>query len=230
MNHPSVSVHYPSARTPARRDLAAGAAVALGLLAGSLWYGQAARRAFIPPAPSVHREAPVPLVPPAIDLASADDAAPASAPASGPQVQDIPDLPQPVFAHAPFQPVEPARLHPTIDDRAAVVPPGGGDLAGGERVFNPDSLDQVPVATFQPAPNYPYALKREGISGTATVDFIVEADGTTSHVSVAGARSEFGDSAAQALARWRFRPGRKLGRAVRTHMVVPVRFTLESAP
>jgi protein TonB len=84
------------------------------------------------------------------------------------------------------------------------------------------------VATFQPAPNYPYALKRAAVSGTVLIDFIVETNGTTSHVMASGGQSEFGESAVQAVSRWRFHPGRKLGRSVRTHMVVPVRFTLET--
>ena len=37
---------------------------------------------------------------------------------------------------------------------------------------------------------------------------------------------EFESAAVQAVSKWKFRPGKKSGRAVNTHMQVPIVFTL----
>jgi protein TonB len=227
--NPSVSVYYPLDRAPARRDLAAGVAVSLALLAGAFWYGQAARRAFVPAVPAPRAVAPPPVLPPIVltDLVASADSTAAGATSAQPPT--LPEVLAPPANHQIVQPLQPPPARIAIDPHAVTVPPAIG-AGGPERVYNPDALDQPPAATFQPAPAYPYALKRAGLGGTVVIDFIVETNGATSHVTVAGGRTEFGESAAAAVARWRFHPGRRLGRAVRTHLVVPVRFTLESQP
>jgi len=224
----SVSVYYPIDRAPARRDLALGVLVSVAALAGAYWAGNAARHPYLPTAAASHHDQAIPLPPP-IDIVElrTDDTAPAPDTKSPVDVATLPEVRMPITLTAIIQPPEPTRPHLTVDSHALTVPPTIGTRTG-DPVYNPDTLDAVPVATFQPAPNYPYALKRAGVSGTVTIDFIVETNGTTSHVMVAGGRPEFGENAVQAVSHWRFHPGRKLGRTVRTHMVVPVRFSLET--
>ncbi len=50
--------------------------------------------------------------------------------------------------------------------------------AGGKmEVYDPNQLDRMPRPTFQARPQYPFELRRAGITGEATVDFVVDANG-----------------------------------------------------
>ncbi|HLP06783.1 MAG TPA: TonB family protein [Opitutaceae bacterium] len=80
-------------------------------------------------------------------------------------------------------------------------------------------LDVKPKLIDSPAPIYPFALKQQGITGEAVVQFIVTEDGAVHDVIVVNATHEgFADSAAAAIRRWRFEPGVFNGRAVATRM------------
>ena len=68
---------------------------------------------------------------------------------------------------------------------------------------------------------------RAGIAGDVLVDFIVDTNGAVRNAYAArSSQREFEAAAVQAVSKWTFRPGRKGGRAVNTHMQVPVGFTL----
>ncbi len=49
--------------------------------------------------------------------------------------------------------------------------------SAGAGVFEPSKLDQQPSPRSQTRPQYPFALRRAGLGGEATVDFVVGADG-----------------------------------------------------
>ncbi|MBC7369796.1 MAG: TonB family protein [Undibacterium sp.] len=90
-----------------------------------------------------------------------------------------------------------------------------------------ESLDQKPVITFQKRPNYPFTMRRNGIAGSAVVDFIVDAQGNVQGATpVESTHEDFGPAAAAAVAQWKYRPGLKNGRAVATRMRSPLVFTL----
>jgi protein TonB len=96
-------------------------------------------------------------------------------------------------------------------------------------VFDISKLDQIPVATVQVRPQYPFEMRRAGISGQVVVDFIVDTSGLVHNAYAASStQRDFESSAVQAVSKWRFRPGRKGGRAVNTHMQVPIVFTLNA--
>lgn len=120
-------------------------------------------------------------------------------------------------------------------------PLGGGD--GGFRVdgnvwrdigrevrmpvFEPAELDRAPVVLSQPLPQYPPALRRTAATGAVLLSFVVDAEGTVrSPRVVESSRPEFCAPALQAVARWKFRPGRKDGRRVATRVEVPIAFAL----
>ena len=99
----------------------------------------------------------------------------------------------------------------------------------GIRVYNPGELDQQPVPKSQARPQFPLALRRSGVSGEATVDFIVDTNGNVQNAYVIRSTyREFGLSAVAAVSQWKFRPGRKGGGVVNTHMQVPIVFTLNN--
>ena len=77
------------------------------------------------------------------------------------------------------------------------------------------------------ARTYPRDMQREGIGGTARIQFIVDVDGKVSADSVeilGSSRETFGEAAASAIADIEFLPGKKDGRAVRSIVVMPIRY------
>lgn len=158
------------------------------------------------------------------DLPPDEDAVPlAFAP---PSLVDIPN----VVPDASFvQQVEPPPP-PGIDQAKGVVtipatrPSGFG--RGLANLFDISQLDQIPVARVQPPPIYPYEMRRAGITGDVNVGFIVDSDGNVRDAyPISSSHREFEVPAVQAVSKWKFRPGRRGGKAVNTRMSVPIVFS-----
>lgn len=105
---------------------------------------------------------------------------------------------------------------------------GGRKLAESiGKIFNLDDLDRVPQPVLQPAPPYPVALRREGLSGTVRVQFIVDVEGRVlDPVVIETTHQGFDGAAIAAVSKWKFRPGVRGGRKVNTRMIVPIIFSL----
>ena len=117
----------------------------------------------------------------------------------------------------------------SIDQSPVVLPSNAGSLATGLQVFDPAQLDHRPVPTSPLLPNYPFEMKRKGISGEVFVDFTVGVDGRVHDAVIARAsRGEFERAAVEAVSDWRFKPGLKGGHAVSTRMRVPIFFNPNS--
>lgn len=102
---------------------------------------------------------------------------------------------------------------------------GGSGPGGPIGVPSVVNLDRVPRTIAQPSPDYPYALKHDGVDGSVTVEFTVGTDGRViTAEAVKWTRREFVDSAVKAVLRWRFEPGTMNGRKVRFRMAVPIEF------
>jgi TonB family protein len=94
-------------------------------------------------------------------------------------------------------------------------------------VYDVSKLDQAPRPTFQAKPRYPAGLRKAGTAGEAVVDFIVDASGEVRDAyAIKSTHPEFEVAAVEAVSQWKFKPGQKNGRAVHTHMQVPIVFTL----
>ena len=124
-------------------------------------------------------------------------------------------------------------VNPVLPDttrRSWVVPSGPPASARTVRakIFDSKDLDEVPAATNRIPPRYPAEMRRNGIEGVAVLRFVVDSHGEVTDVEVVRADyTEFGKAAADAMARWRFTPGKKNGRRVDTRMEMPMSFTLE---
>jgi protein TonB len=104
------------------------------------------------------------------------------------------------------------------------MPWSGPDLQAIEAL---SALDQRPVARFQSAPIYPLDLRKQGVTGSAVIGFIVDADGNVRDPIVLRAtQAEFGAAALNAVSRWKFRPGFKAGHPVGTRLSVPITFSI----
>lgn len=95
-------------------------------------------------------------------------------------------------------------------------------------VFNLKDLDQRPIVRVQIAPNYPYEMHRQGINGEVVIAFICDTNGEVRDPYVTrSSHREFEANALMAIQKWKFRPGKKGGKAVNTRMSVPLIFNLK---
>jgi len=138
------------------------------------------------------------------------------------------DVPQLVTDTSFVQRLEPPPETNQITKATIIIPEGGVNTKGME-VFDISKLDQIPVPIVQVRPQYPFEMRRAGISGQAVVDFIVDTSGNVRNAFAASSsQREFEAAAVQAVSKWRFKPGKKGGRVVNTHMQVPIVFTLDN--
>lgn len=101
--------------------------------------------------------------------------------------------------------------------------------SGWGKLFDLKDLDQKPVAITRIGPQYPFEMKRAGQNGNVTVGFIVDTTGAVRDAYVVdSSHREFESAALTAIQKWRFRPGKKGGRAVNTRMQQPIVFNISN--
>jgi protein TonB len=214
-----------------RRNLAFAAVISIALIAGVAWWGDISHFRIVHRTPE-KPPAEIPFTidsdpPPPIEMTDShpkpvkEDVAPPS----------IPDSPAKPTVSDFTVPIEPPR--PNVNVTMDKIPTGWGDGPLGGHAFDPSQLDQPAVVVYQARPVYPESMKRSGISGEATVDFIVDPEGRVRNACPAhSSQREFEEPACSAVSRWNFKAGRKGGRAVYVHMQVAVVFTLsgDAAP
>ncbi|MDX2185550.1 MAG: energy transducer TonB [Opitutaceae bacterium] len=108
-------------------------------------------------------------------------------------------------------------------------PPATGAVARNMAdVFNVKDLDQQPQdRPGQAKPTYPYDLKRSGITGSVNVEFIIDQNGTVIDAwPTKSTHREFEQPAVQAVLKWKFRPGKKGGKAVKVRAARAIQFNL----
>jgi protein TonB len=158
--------------------------------------------------------------------ASSDEPAPA------PTMQA--DLPS-VRLDSPFvQPVQPAPPdlgRPTgLVTVPTVIGTGAGNGLGN--IFSLSDLDQPPTVLLEARlKNYPYEMRRAGISGEVELEFMIDAEGNARDVRVLrSTHREFEAAAIATVLASKFTPGKKGGRAVATSRVTrTITFNLTGA-
>jgi protein TonB len=104
-------------------------------------------------------------------------------------------------------------------------PNGSGSLRSGPVDFT--QLDNPPRTRLQIPPAYPYEASRDGRRGDVLVRFTVDEMGrVVDPYVIRSSDPVFEEPTLRAVAKWRFEPGRKNGRAVRFQLAVPVQFTV----
>jgi len=221
-----VKIYLPSRR----QDLLVGSLVSTLLVAAAIWVSYpTALKALQPPAKTdsegtlfvVDIDEPPPPEAEEVDAAlvkTPQDPAP-------PQLQDIPQVANPGSFTQPIQP-----FTPNVNIGATIkIPEHRAATRSNTEIFDPTALDQQPVPRYQARPQYPFEMRRSGVTGSVLVDFIVDSDGNVRNAfAVHSSNHDFESAAADAVKKWRFKPGRKNGHAVFTHMQVPIDFVLDS--
>ncbi|MBK9989306.1 MAG: energy transducer TonB [Verrucomicrobia bacterium] len=152
------------------------------------------------------------------------------------------------FGKAAVAMIEATEYNPGTRDTRRVMSPASEHFQyNGEASLDPESrrvlaelrkpkpailaaneLDERPKVLAQTAPTYPRALKDDGFTGQAEIEFIVSRDGTVMFPKIVSATHEdFGWAASVAVAQWRYQPPQKNGRAVEVRMTVPILFTAQ---
>lgn len=150
-----------------------------------------------------------------------------------PMQADVPTMPQPSDF---VQQMDFASLiEPPDLSKAKMLSIPESDRRGGKildlgKIFNLADLDRVPEAVLQTPPVYPTTLRREGITATVVVEFIVTSNGQVLNV-VAVDTTHFGfnEAAVRGVEKWKFRPGMRGGRKVNTRMRAPIVFRVIDA-
>jgi TonB family protein len=151
----------------------------------------------------------------------------------------------PAFAKAVVAMIEASEYVPGKRDKHTVMTPGTEQVHfAGESTLDPAAkrilvelrrgegsivsmkdLDERPRAVRQDSPAYPRALKDDGITGHAEIEFVVDRDGRVLFPRIVSATHEdFGWAAATAVAQWRYQPPQKDGKKVDAKMRVPILF------
>jgi protein TonB len=211
-----------------RRDLIIGIILSIILHGGVAMIGKA------PPKP-VHKEAEAPTVElmkmPDIEpeeIQKTEDQNEPQAPVdfAPPMQTDVPQVVQLDSFVQQVQPPPPEGMKPNVG--IISIPTGNrSSLGKGIEIFDPSKLDQQPQGRVQGKPVYPFEMQRAGIAGDVLVEFIIDANGDVRNPFVVkSSQREFEAAAIQAVSKWKFRPGKKGGRAVNTRVQQVIGFTL----
>lgn len=151
----------------------------------------------------------------------------------------------PAFAKALVAMVEASEYVPGKRDRVAVMSPSEEKVQftpekslddeakrvltllrqGGNGIPKVAELDERPKALRQDSPVYPRALKDDGLTGQAEIEFIIDRQGRVLFPRIVSATHEdFGWAAATAVANWRFQAPERNGEKVEARMRVPILF------
>lgn len=148
-----------------------------------------------------------------------------------PSLVDVPTV-VPVNAFTmPLTPPPPPGLTPSKGAiNIPVVKPGSNFGSGIKNLFNVGDLDQKPVERSRPPPNYPYEMMRAGVSGLVTILCIINTEGNIIEAQVVKSTNrEFESPALQAVSKWKYKPGKKGGKAVNTRVQFDIEFNIADA-
>ncbi|MEM1222624.1 MAG: energy transducer TonB [Verrucomicrobiota bacterium] len=159
-----------------------------------------------------------------------------------PLEEDPPEPPEPEEEPPPPELVEtPPPL--TLEQLDLALNPGKGgsltgdfalptfDLAaqdlGGLEIFDIGDLETKPQPRKQGAPRYPATAKRKGLQGFALAEFIIDENGNVIDVEIKQSSDPiFEKPTVEAIRDWKFTPGEKDGRAVKTRTRVKIPYNI----
>jgi periplasmic protein TonB len=99
---------------------------------------------------------------------------------------------------------------------------------GDDLVFDIADLDEKPDPIYRIAPKYPPQLKRMGIQGRVFLIFLVDENGNVGSVRVLEPpHPDFSESALETIRTWKFNPGKREGKPVKTRVRIPLSFAIQ---
>lgn len=215
-----------------RRDLIIGVILS-ALIHGGVLFGNRLFPSHPPPPKKVEEEPTIQIMemPKEIEPDIPKDAEASDEPIkpadfAPPMQTDVPQVVTDTSFVQRMQPPPPENVRPST---GILTIPENRDMSQfrGMKVFDLSALDQSPIPRVRIAPQYPFEMRRAGVTGEVTVEFIVDTDGNVQNAYVVkSTQREFEQAALQAISKWKFKPGRKGGRTVNVRMQQPFTFTL----
>jgi protein TonB len=87
-------------------------------------------------------------------------------------------------------------------------------------------VDEAPAPVRTVAPDYPASLRAAKVNGVVSVVLVVDESGDVLAAEAAkSTHDDFTDPALNAIRRWKFKPAKLEGKAVKVKVTIPVRFT-----
>lgn len=211
-----------------RRDLIIGILISIAVHGGIAMVGKPVPevKKVVDDTPTVALMEMPKIEPDEPEVQEMDDQAPSPTDFAPPMLTDVPQLVTDTSFVQQMQPPPPEGLRP--NSAVFTIPENrSGGLGKGIEVFDISKLDQIPEVKYRVDVQYPFEMRRAGVTGEVTVDFIVDSNGNVMNAYAAkSSQREFEANAVTAVSKWKFKPGRKNGRNVNTHMQVPIVFTL----
>jgi protein TonB len=143
------------------------------------------------------------------------------------------EIPQLVLDTSFVQPIEPPAPGTVAVNKITIALPRstGARPDGFGEIFEMSKVDQIPEVIVQFPPDYPYQLRSAGVTGEVMVDCIVDSHGDVRNAfALKSSQREFDTAAVRAVNKWKFQPGQRKGRAVNTHVQVPIVFSINRSP
>ena len=188
-----------------------------------------------PPRMIVEKEAVIQMEMPILDEEKEDivkdlDDTPVENQLAPPSLIDLPSV-VPVTAFTqPLTPPPPPNMTAAKGMINIPVLKPGASFGKGMELFDISQLDQRPVLRVPVQPSYPYEMSRAGINGNVTVEFIISSNGDVTQAQVIkSSHREFEVPAVQAVLKWKFKPGKRGGRAVNVRASQLIEFNLDDA-
>jgi periplasmic protein TonB len=147
-----------------------------------------------------------------------------------PMLNDVPSAPMDAtFTQPPQAPPPPGLTRrPDAPIPIPVGPPRTGTGTGFGQIFNLGDLDQKVEPRIRTRPVYPFEMRRSGRTGEVLLEFIVDPQGSVRDpVVIRATHPAFEQAALDAVMKWKFKPGKKAGKAVSTRMSQLFPFTLD---
>lgn len=89
------------------------------------------------------------------------------------------------------------------------------------------SVDVAPVPLKTPPPEYPRELRDQQVSGLVTVVVVIDETGAVESAEIGKfSNVAFREPSLDAVQKWRFKPGQKDGKPVKTKVTIPLRFNV----
>jgi len=173
--------------------------------------------------PSIQLELPK-LEPEPPEPTESDSSASDASTIAPPSVADVPGVVDLGSFVQPVQPPPPPKAGMTMTVPKSSQPVTSKSMS---EVFDLKNLDQQPVPKFKQQPTYPFDMKRQGVSAEVLVEFICDNNGEVKDARIAKSDNHAFDAAAiEAIYKWKFRAGKKGGRAVSARMQQPFVFSI----
>jgi protein TonB len=98
---------------------------------------------------------------------------------------------------------------------------------GGLEIFDISDLEKKPYPKKQIPPRYPMDATRRGLTGYALAEFIIDEYGNVTDVKIVKSSDPiFNSPTADAIRSWKFTPGEKDGRAVKTRTRIRIPYDI----